>query len=113
MSVGEQQRPSVARALANTAETSVGGTNDREGRCGESADGFLQLFVILSENNVSLLLVTHARKSPAQFDRVEKLADFNRPQRLRTDIFVPLHRSLLRRSALRHHNAITKPLLLR
>jgi putative ABC transport system ATP-binding protein len=31
------------------------------------------------ENNVSLLLVTHSQEVAAQFDRVEKLADFNRP----------------------------------
>ncbi len=31
------------------------------------------------EHNVSLLLVTHAPDVAAQFDRVEKLAEFNRP----------------------------------
>ena len=32
------------------------------------------------DSGVSLLLVTHAPEVASQFDRVEKLADFNRPQ---------------------------------
>jgi putative ABC transport system ATP-binding protein len=34
------------------------------------------------EHNVSLLLVTHAAEVASQFDRVEKLADFNQPVRV-------------------------------
>ena len=31
------------------------------------------------EHNVSLLLVTHAPEVAGQFERIEKLAEFNRP----------------------------------
>ncbi len=79
LSVGEQQRVSVARALANrprlmladepTASVDVANQNK-----------ILELLRdACSEHNVSLLLVTHSADVSSQFDRVEHLSSFNRP----------------------------------
>ncbi len=80
MSVGEQQRVAVARAMANRPvvlladepTANVDSTNQA---------GILQLIRETSrENNVTVLIVTHDRDIAAQFDRVDNLADFNRPE---------------------------------
>ena len=79
MSVGEQQRTSVARALANTPRLLLA---DEPTANVDSANQQTVLQLLRDschENHVSLLLVTHAQEVAAQFDRVEKLADFNRP----------------------------------
>ncbi len=79
LSVGEQQRVSVARALANrpsllladepTASVDVA-----------NQETILQLIRdTCQENQVSLLLVTHSPDIASRFARVEKLSDFNRP----------------------------------
>ena len=79
MSVGEQQRTSVARALANTPRLLLA---DEPTANVDVANQQIVLQLLRDscrENNVSLLLVTHAQEVATQFDRVEKLADFNRP----------------------------------
>lgn len=79
LSVGEQQRVAVARSLANkpsllladepTANVDV-----------KNQDTILKLIRdACSERNVSLLMVTHSQDVAAQFDRIEKLGDFNKP----------------------------------
>lgn len=79
LSVGEQQRVAVARALANqpsllladepTANVDVA-----------NQDNILKLIrSACEESNVSLLLVTHSPEVAGQFNRVDKLSDFNRP----------------------------------
>lgn len=79
LSVGEQQRVAVARALANrpsllladepTASVDVA-----------NQDNILQLIRdVCQQHRVSLLLVTHSTDVAARFSRVEKLSDFNRP----------------------------------
>lgn len=79
LSVGEQQRVAVARALANrpsllladepTASVDVA-----------NQDTILQLIRdACHEHQVSLLLVTHSPDVASRFNRVEKLSDFNRP----------------------------------
>ena len=78
MSVGEQQRVAVARALANrpsllladepTANVDV-----------KNEQTILQLVCdACRENDVSLLMVTHSLEVAGRFTRVEKLAEFNR-----------------------------------
>jgi putative ABC transport system ATP-binding protein len=78
MSVGEQQRVAVARALANrpsllladepTANVDVKNQNTvLELICGACRD-----------HNVSLLMVTHSLEVSGRFSRVEKLESFNR-----------------------------------
>ncbi len=79
MSVGEQQRVAVARALANrpsllladepTANVDV-----------KNQKTILDLICgACRENNVSLMMVTHSLEVAGRFSRVEKLGDFNRP----------------------------------
>jgi ABC-type lipoprotein export system ATPase subunit len=78
LSVGEQQRTSVARALANTPRLLLA---DEPTANVDAANQQTILELIRDscrEHNVSLLLVTHAPEVASQFDRVEKLADFNR-----------------------------------
>jgi putative ABC transport system ATP-binding protein len=79
MSVGEQQRTSVARALVNTPRLLLA---DEPTANVDSANQQTILDLLRQscrERNVSLLLVTHAPEVASQFDRVEKLSDFNRP----------------------------------
>lgn len=79
LSVGEQQRVSVARALANSPSLLLA---DEPTASVDKANQDTILTLIreaCSENRVSLLLVTHAPEVAALFGRVEKLDEFNRP----------------------------------
>lgn len=79
MSVGEQQRTSVARALANSPRLLLA---DEPTANVDVANQQVVLDLLrdsCKEHNVSLLLVTHAQEVASQFDRVERLADFNKP----------------------------------
>ena len=80
LSVGEQQRVAVARALANrpsllladepTANVDV-----------KNQQTILDLICgACREHNVSLLMVTHSLEVAGRFSRIEKLQDFNRPE---------------------------------
>lgn len=80
MSVGEQQRVSVARAMANKPVLLLA---DEPTANVDPANQELILNLIRDtcrENSVSLLMVTHAMEVATTFDRVDKLADFNTPQ---------------------------------
>jgi putative ABC transport system ATP-binding protein len=79
MSVGEQQRTSVARALVNTPRLLLADEPTANVDVANQQNILELLRDSCREHNVSLLLVTHASDVAAQFDRVEKLADFNRP----------------------------------
>ncbi len=79
MSVGEQQRVSVARAMANKPVLLLA---DEPTANVDPANQELILNLIRDtcrENSVSLLLVTHAMEVATTFDRVDRLADFNKP----------------------------------
>jgi putative ABC transport system ATP-binding protein len=79
LSVGEQQRVAVARALANRPKLMLA---DEPTANVDVANQDLVLNLIrdtCTEHKISLLLVTHAPEVAKQFARVEKLADFNRP----------------------------------
>ncbi len=79
LSIGEQQRVAVARALANSPSLLLA---DEPTANVDTAnqDNVLKLIRdACSENNVSLLMVTHSLDVSSQFDRVEKLSEFNRP----------------------------------
>lgn len=78
MSVGEQQRTSVARALANTPRLLLADEPTANVDVANQQNVLQLLRESCRENNVALLLVTHAQEVAAQFERVEKLADFNR-----------------------------------
>ncbi|QDT37042.1 ABC transporter ATP-binding protein [Stratiformator vulcanicus] len=78
LSVGERQRVAVARALANSPSLMLA---DEPTANVDSANQQNVLELIRSacgEQNVTLLLVTHAPAVAEQFDRVEKLVDFNK-----------------------------------
>lgn len=78
LSVGEQQRVSVARALANRPSLLLA---DEPTASVDLAHQQAILTLIREgcrENGVSLLLVTHAPEVARQFDRVERLDAFNR-----------------------------------
>ncbi len=78
LSVGQQQRVAVARALANRpklvlADEPTGNLDHRH--AGES---LALIREVCRENGAALLLVSHARDILAAFERVESLAALNR-----------------------------------
>ena len=80
LSVGEQQRVAVARALANRPTLLLA---DEPTANVDRANQDLVMNLIreaCTENNVSLLLVTHSQDVAEKFARVEKLSDFTRPE---------------------------------
>ena len=79
MSVGEQQRTSVARALANTPRLLLADEPTANVDVSNQQTVLQLLRDSCKDHNVSLLLVTHAQEVASQFERVEKLSDFNRP----------------------------------
>ncbi|MFQ5730604.1 MAG: ABC transporter ATP-binding protein [Planctomycetaceae bacterium] len=81
LSVGEQQRVAVARGLANSPSLLLADEPTASVDIANQ-DVILQLIrEACAEDDVSLLLVTHAPEVASQFDRVEKLSEFNNPQR--------------------------------
>jgi putative ABC transport system ATP-binding protein len=79
LSVGEQQRVAVARALANRPKLMLA---DEPTANVDVANQDLVLKLIrdtCAEHQISLLLVTHAPEVASQFSRVERLSEFNRP----------------------------------
>lgn len=80
LSVGQQQRVAVARALANSPSLMLA---DEPTANVDPANQERVLELIQSacrERDVSLLLVTHAREVADRFDRAEDLASFNHPE---------------------------------
>ena len=78
MSVGQQQRVAVARALANRpklvlADEPTGNLDYRNAR-----DALALIRQGCTESGAALLLVSHDRDVLAQFDKVEQLAAINR-----------------------------------
>ena len=79
LSVGEQQRVAVARALANSPSLLLADEPTANVDIANQ-DTILNLIrETCAEHNVALLLVTHAPEVAALFDRVENLSDFNKP----------------------------------
>lgn len=79
MSVGEQQRVAVARAMANSPSLLLA---DEPTANVDTANQDTVLELIRSactDANTSLLMVTHSPEVASQFNRVEQLADFNKP----------------------------------
>ncbi|MDA0834403.1 MAG: ABC transporter ATP-binding protein [Planctomycetota bacterium] len=79
LSVGEQQRVAVARALVNQPSLLLA---DEPTASVDLANQELILNIIretCAEHKVTLLLVTHSADVASIFDRVEKLSDFNQP----------------------------------
>ena len=79
MSVGEQQRVSVARSMANRPSLLLA---DEPTANVDPANQDLILNLIkdtCQEHNVTLLMVTHAMEVANTFDRIDHLSDFNHP----------------------------------
>ena len=80
LSVGEQQRVAVARALANKPVLLLA---DEPTANVDPANQQLILDLIRDtcrDNNVTLLMVTHSLEVADTFPRTERLQDFNRPE---------------------------------
>ncbi len=78
LSVGERQRVAVARALANQPSLMLA---DEPTANVDAANQQTVLDLVRTtcrERNVSLLMVTHSEQVAEQFDRVDRLAEFNR-----------------------------------
>jgi putative ABC transport system ATP-binding protein len=80
LSVGEQQRVAVARALANRPRLMLADEPTANVDVANQQTILDLLRGACREHQVSLLLVTHAPEVATQFDRVAKLADFNHPE---------------------------------
>jgi ABC-type lipoprotein export system ATPase subunit len=83
LSVGQQQRVAVARALANRpglvlADEPTGNLDHVR-----SAEALKLIRELCRENGATLLLVSHDRGVLGQFERVEKLRELNRAGGLR------------------------------
>lgn len=80
LSVGEQQRVAVARALANRPRLMLADEPTANVDLANQQNILDLLRNACREHEVSLLLVTHSTEVSAQFSRIEKLSDFNRPE---------------------------------
>ncbi|HTN02880.1 ABC transporter ATP-binding protein [Planctellipticum variicoloris] len=79
LSVGEQQRVSVARALVNTPQILLADEPTANVDPAHQQSVLDLIRDTCREHEVALLMVTHAPEVAGQFERVEKLSDFNRP----------------------------------
>ncbi len=77
LSVGEQQRVAVARALANRPKLLLADEPTANVDSGHQHQIIDLIRQTCHEENVSLLIVTHTADVAERFDRVEHLEDFN------------------------------------
>jgi putative ABC transport system ATP-binding protein len=80
LSVGEQQRVAVARALANRPSLLLADEPTANVDVSNQQTILNLIRDACQEHNVSLLLVTHGLEVANQFSRIVKLGDFNRPE---------------------------------
>lgn len=78
LSVGEQQRVAVARALANRPRLLLADEPTANVDPANQQQVIDLIRQTCSEENVALLLVTHAMEVTRQFDRVDRLDEINR-----------------------------------
>lgn len=78
LSVGEQQRVAVARALANRPKLLLADEPTANIDAGHQQQVLDLLRDACAEEQVALVLVTHSDKVAQQFARVDRLEDFNR-----------------------------------
>ena len=78
LSVGEQQRVAVARALANRPKLLLADEPTANVDSGHQQQILDLLRKTCREENVSIVLVTHSPQVAEQFDRVERLEEFNK-----------------------------------
>jgi ABC-type lipoprotein export system ATPase subunit len=78
LSVGEQQRVAVARALVNRPELLLADEPTANIDPAHQQQVIDLLRGVCREENVAMLLVTHSNEVASQFERVEHLEDLNR-----------------------------------
>ena len=78
LSVGEQQRVAVARALANRPKVLLADEPTANIDTGNQQQVIDMLRGACEDENVVLLLVTHSPEVAGQFERVERLEEINR-----------------------------------
>jgi putative ABC transport system ATP-binding protein len=78
LSVGEQQRVSVARALANRPRLLLADEPTANVDSGHQQQVIDMLRDACHEEDVALLIVTHTPEVAQQFDRIDNLEDFNK-----------------------------------
>lgn len=78
LSVGEQQRVAVARALANQPKLLLADEPTANVDVSNQETILHLLRDACSQNQIAMLLVTHSQEVAKQFDRVETLTDFNK-----------------------------------
>ena len=78
LSVGEQQRVAVARALANRPKLLLADEPTANVDAGNQQQVLDLIRQTCKEQNVSLVLVTHAAEVAQQFERVDQLEEINR-----------------------------------
>lgn len=77
LSVGEQQRVAVARALANRPKLLLADEPTANVDAGNQHHIIDLIRQTCHEENVALLIVTHTPEVAERFDRVDRLEDFN------------------------------------
>ena len=78
LSVGEQQRVAVARALANRPKLLLADEPTANVDAGHQQQVLDLLREACREEDVALVLVTHTPEVARQFERVDSLEDFNK-----------------------------------
>lgn len=78
MSVGEQQRVAVARALANQPKLLLADEPTANVDIANQDTILKLLRDACAQNQIAMLLVTHSQEVANQFDRIETLTKFNR-----------------------------------
>ncbi|QDT40267.1 Lipoprotein-releasing system ATP-binding protein LolD [Gimesia alba] len=78
MSVGEQQRVAVARALANQPKLLLADEPTANVDVANQETILHLLRDACAQNQIAMLLVTHSQEVAKQFERVETLTDFNK-----------------------------------
>ncbi|HBL46387.1 ABC transporter ATP-binding protein [Gimesia sp.] len=78
MSVGEQQRVAVARALANQPRLLLADEPTANVDLANQQTILELLRDACHQNQIAMLLVTHSQEVAKQFERVESLAEFNK-----------------------------------
>ena len=77
LSVGEQQRVAVARALANKPHLLLADEPTANVDAGHQQQILDLIREACQEENVALIMVTHSREVAGQFSRVDHLDEFN------------------------------------
>lgn len=78
LSVGEQQRVAVARALANQPRLLLADEPTANVDSANQSNVLKLIKDACSDNSITLLMVTHAPEVASEFSRVEKLKEFNK-----------------------------------